>query len=249
MIQVVTTFSKDGYELYGKRMIETWLSYWPTTDYQLIVYVEDFDLNENNYEIIQRDIYECCPELIDFKKASMEMIANHPNDGKYEKRIQKTIKWSHKVFVNYHAITHCDTNYLIFLDGDTYTTNVVPSNFAEELCGEDLLAVHFEMLMQGLHFETGLLIFNTRHERIEEFAKLYISGYHNLEIYERPKTWDSFWLVHLYKTYSLPIKNLGWKYSKRAFPNELVRTILEHDVGPEKYKNLGYNRYTGKKLI
>jgi len=249
MTPVVTTFSKDGYELYGKRMIETWLSYWPSSEYQLIVYVEDFNLDEKDSGIIQRDIYECCPELIDFKKASLEMIASSPNDGKYEKRIQKTVKWAHKVFVNHHAITHCDSDYLIFLDGDTYTTNPVPSNLAKDLCGEDLIAVHFERLIHGLHFETGLLVFNLQHEQIKEFARLYISGYHNLEIYERPKTWDSFWLVHLYKTYDLPIRNLSWKNSNKVFNNPIVRSILEHNVGPEKYENQGYNRYTGRKSI
>jgi hypothetical protein len=246
MTPVVTTFSKDGYELYGKRMIETWLAYWPKSEYQLVVYVEDFELDEKDHGIIQRDIYECCPALIDFKKTSIEMIAKSPNDGKYEKRIQKTVKWSHKVFAIDHALRNSDTDYLIYLDGDTHSFDGAPVDLAQTLCGDNLAAVHFERLIHGLHFETGLIIFNRKHERFKEFLDVYVKGYETFEIYDMKKTWDSYWLVHLYKEYDFPIGNLGTKSSK-VFNNPIIKKFLKHDVGPDKYINANYGRYTGRK--
>jgi hypothetical protein len=50
MTTCITTFSKDGYELYGHRMIETWLKYWPT-DFKLHVYTEGYSLTENRFSI------------------------------------------------------------------------------------------------------------------------------------------------------------------------------------------------------
>jgi hypothetical protein len=32
---VITTFSEDGYYLYGKKLIETWQQYWPASGYTL----------------------------------------------------------------------------------------------------------------------------------------------------------------------------------------------------------------------
>ena len=38
-VAVVTSFSPDGYELYGRRMVETFEKFWPA-DIKLYVYYE-----------------------------------------------------------------------------------------------------------------------------------------------------------------------------------------------------------------
>lgn len=243
MTPVIVTFSKDGFELYGRRMIESWLEFWPKDYYKLIVYTEDFSIDE--YDVEQRDLHRCCPELVKFKAISDKMKETAA-EGKETKKIQKTVKWAHKVFAIDHALRKCDDGYLIYLDGDTYSIDFVPPDLPRMLCGEDLFAVHFEKLKFGLHFETGLIIFNLRHERMEDFLDVYVDGYINLDIYDLVKTWDSVWLAYLYEEYEFPVRDLGNK-TNRVFNNPTVKKILMHDVGPDKYEKAGYNRYTGRK--
>jgi hypothetical protein len=244
MTTVITTFSQDGYDLYGKRMVETWLAHWPK-EYTLRTYVEDFDIDRHK-RIEQVNLNKVCPKLLDFKKYSQKLLKKYAGDDKQEKRINKTVKWCHKVFAIDHALRTCTSDYVIYLDADTYSFNAAPPDLGKKLCENNLLAVHFEKLLHGLHFETGLIVFNRRHERLQEFLDLYVEGYTTYKIYDMKKTWDSYWLVHLYEEYELPISNLGNKTNK-VFNNPIIKTFMAHDVGPEKYINANFDRYTGRK--
>jgi len=238
MTTVITTFSKDGYELYGHQMITTWTQYWPS-DCKLKVYTEGYELKEKDPRISTVDLNKSCPRLLEFKNKSLKLI-----DQK-KSRIDKTIKWCHKVYAIQHALDTQD-DYLIFLDGDTYTKNNVNQNLAKNLVGSNLFSVHFENLKDGLHFETGLVCFNLRHEKINWLKNILTEAYDTLEIYNMKKTWDGFWFAYLYNKYSLPVRNLSEKCTG-VFCNPLVNNILVHNVGTEKYRKAGYDKFTGKK--
>lgn len=241
----VTTFSKDGYDLYGSRMIESWIKFWPA-NHTLLVYTENFNIKESDPRVQVLNINECCKDLQEFKNKSYDII-NSATDKREISRVQKTIKWSHKVFVISHALKNYNDQFLIFLDGDTYTTSPIEDNLAYKLVGNHLIAVHFENLAKlGLHFETGLLVFNNAHKQMKEFKNLYTSGYKDLKIYNLKKTWDTFWLIHLYQKYNLDIKDLS-EGRNGVFNNPLISSKLIHDVGTKKYLNAGYNKFTGKK--
>lgn len=245
MIEVVTTFSKDGYDLYGHRMIETWLKFWPD-NHSLIVYTEDFDIDEKDQRITQINLNSECQDLLEFKRQS-QLIEQSLTDKKKIARIQKTVKWSHKVFAISHALKNCQSNFLLFLDGDTYTKSKIDQNLVSNLVENNLIAVHFENLSEGLHFETGLLAFNLNHPQMDKFKNLYTSGYVDLSIYEQKKTWDTFWLVKLYQDHKLEIKDLSKNKKSSVFGNPLIYNKIIHDVGTKKYADAGYNKYTGKK--
>ena len=245
MTTCITTFSEDGYDLYGSRMIDSWIKYWPTS-HRLVVYTENFNIKEVDSRVTVLNINDCCVDLSAFKSKSQDMI-NSAADKREVSRIQKTVKWSHKVFVISHALKNFGGQFLIFLDGDTYTTSLVEDDLAHKLVGDHLIAVHFENLAKlGLHFETGLLIFNKAHTQIDNFKNLYTSGYENLDIYNLKKTWDSFWLLSLYQKYKLDIKDLS-EGRRGVFNNPLISSKLVHNVGTRKYLNAGYNKFTGKK--
>lgn len=242
----ITTFSRDGYELYGHRMIESWLKFWPKT-HRLVVYTEDFELTESDIRLTSIDLNSACPALVEFKKRSQAMIDNATDDREIS-RVQKTVKWSHKVFAIAHALNNAKTQRLIFLDGDTYTVSPIEHKIAEMLVDTHLLAVHFEMLPKhGLHFETGLLVFNNTHPQMPLFRKIYTEGYETMDIYKMRKTWDTFWLVNLYQKHNLDIFDLSEGKRGGVFGNPLVRGKLRHEVGTRKYQIAGYNKFTGKK--
>jgi hypothetical protein len=239
MTTVITTFSKDGYELYGHNMILSWIKYWPS-NYKLCVYTENFSLDEKDPRILEIDLLDSCPRLSQFKENSLHII------GQKKTRIDKTIKWCHKVYAMQHALSHVTDDYLIFLDGDTYTTNSVEISLSEKLVGENLFSVHFERLKDGLHFETGLICFNLKHKKINWLKDILTSAYDSLEIYTMKKTWDGYWLAHLYQTYNLPVHNLS-ENCTGVFCNYLIKNILVHNVGTKKYQLVGYDKFTGRK--
>jgi hypothetical protein len=244
MTTVVTTFSKDGYELYGHRMIETWLQYWPK-DFKLQVYTEGYTLTETDSRLSSIDLESSCPDIVKFKNNSLKMLEQNPTEKRFKHKIFKTIKWCHKVYAMKHALSVND-DYLIFLDGDTYTTQLMSNTISKLLVGDDLFAVHFENLSNGLHFETGLIVFNLKHPQITWLRDILTTAYDSLNIYTMKKTWDGYWFAHLYKTYKLPVRNLA-KERAGVFGNPLIHSALVHDVGSEKYTRAGYNEFTGRK--
>jgi len=245
MTTAITTFSKDGYELYGHKMIETWIQFWPETS-KLIVYVEGFNLVEKDPRITEIDLESVCPDLVTFKKNSGLLLEKNKENKRERHRIQKTIKWCHKVYAMKHAL-NCLDDYVIFLDGDTYTKAYVPPHFSKILVEDNLFAVHFENLKNGLHFETGLVIFNMNHSQLGWLRENLTSAYDSLDIYNMKKTWDGYWFAHLYQVYKLPVKDLAGN-NRGVFCHPVVNPILAHNVGVKKYTNAGYNEYTGRKL-
>jgi len=241
MTTVITTFSKDGYELYGHRMIDSWIKFWPQ-DYHLIVYTEGYNIIEKDVRITCIDINQACPNLDRFKKLSQEM-----SDRYKKSTIDKTIKWCHKVYAIGHAL-NAEQNYLVFLDGDTYTKKTIDPTFPMQLVGPNLFAVHFEKLKHGLHFETGLIVFNLKHPDILWLKNIITTAYDTMEIYSMPKTWDGYWFVHLYTKYRLPVADLS-RQGAGVFGHPLVKPYLQHDVGTKKYRMAGYDKFTGRKTI
>ena len=240
-MKVITTFSIDGYELYGKRMVNTWLRYWPSTS-RLVVYTEDFNLKEKDPRLIELDLNQSCPNLQLFKDKSNQIQVT---DRKQKRHIDKAIRWSHKVYAISHALNNT-SDYLIFLDGDTYTSKPVKDNLAQSLVQNHLFAVHFEHIKDQLHFETGLLSFNLNHKQMPLLIQELQKGYDNFDIYKLPKAWDGFWFAHLYKMFNLDVLNLG---TGSVFSNSLVKGTLHHSVGKKKFNNssIEYDKYSGRK--
>jgi hypothetical protein len=149
-----------------------------------------------------------------------------------------------------HALSNCQANNLIFLDGDTYTKKTVDSDLADRLVSDHLFAVHFEKLKHGLHFETGLISFNNNHAQMPLLKNEMLKDYDNLNIYKHEKTWDGYWFAYLYKKFNLDVLDLSGGRMTGVFTNSLVNGTLVHEAGNDKYKNSGYNynRYSGRKI-
>jgi hypothetical protein len=220
-------------------MIESWIKFWPE-NYRLVVYTEGYNLIEQDCRIQAIDINIACPGLQVFKNNSLKLT-----DQK-QSRIEKTIKWCHKVYAIQHALSTVD-DYLIFLDGDTYTKTFFKNEIETQLVGNNLFAVHFENLKDGLHFETGFIVFNLKHNKTSWLRDMLTSAYDTLDIYNMKKTWDGYWFAYLYKQHKLPVVNLAEKCSG-VFCNSLIKDVLHHNVGTAKYRQAGYNKFTGRKL-
>jgi hypothetical protein len=241
----ITTFSIDGYHLYGKKMIDSWIRFWPK-DSKLTVYTENYNIEEIDPRIDSICLEKFCPKLVEFKSKSFSMIKKDSSRKEINK-IYKTVKWCHKVYAIDHALSNFDDDFVIFLDGDTRTVKNIGNNFAKDLVKNSLFAVHFEHLKHGLHFETGLMAFNRQHSQFTMFLEKITSGYDNFDIYDMEKTWDGYWFSKLWSMYNLDVVNLSQGCSG-VFCHPLVKNFIAHDIGTEKYTSAGFNEYLGRKI-
>ena len=70
---VVTTFNADGYNQYGTRMIDTFLTAWPK-DVQLLVYAEDTHVSQSAPNLQVLDLAAASAPLVEFKRHTKCML-------------------------------------------------------------------------------------------------------------------------------------------------------------------------------
>ena len=247
---VVTTFSEDGYHLYGKRLIDTWCRYWPTNGYTLRIYAEhNLQVDDHRVEVI--NLNEVSPKLLAFKdycNARLDSIEDIKKNRKLKNKVLKTVKWCHKVYCMDHAL-QSEHDHMIFLDGDTYTKTNVPPGDLEALSDNSLFSVHFEKLQGMAHYETGLIIFNKHHEQMPDLKAHITTAYDSGEIFDFPKSWDGFWFAILHKRRNYKVTDLAGGVFRGVFTNPTVKPLLVHEAGNDKYDDKGFNTFSGRKNI
>src|SRR5210317_703865 len=148
-LSVVTTFPPNRWTAYAKRMIESHVEFWPD-DVILHAYHEgtrpDFEHPKVNFINIE----EANPELVKFKaRHRNDPVANgevqeivggvrrNPNAGKNDRGkgsyLWDAVRFAHKTFAVDHALKTVNTEYLLWLDADTYTFRKISKEFVTGL--------------------------------------------------------------------------------------------------------------------
>lgn len=184
---VVTTFHKEGYDKYAKRMIRTFLENWPK-DVTLYVYPQDHSIQEVADNLVVRDLHKSIPELVAFKdrwkndpKATGQ-VATGPPDRKGKRPgigfRWDAIRFSHKVYSVCHAAKNTNADVLFWMDADMVCHTEIPHHFIDKHAGN---SYGLGFLGRPRKFtECGLYSMNLRdaatQEFLIEFQKAYDSG-------------------------------------------------------------------------
>lgn len=162
---VVTSFSAAGYELYGRRFIETFARYFPK-DIGLIIYVEATpSVNPDCGRIEMRSLFEVV--------AFTEFVRRHDGDplvaGRLETPVWKAkdkadgysfrtdaMKFCRKVFALANAVWRSQEGLLVWLDADSFAFDRMPADFFVGLLGDADAAY---LGRDGAHSECGFLAF------------------------------------------------------------------------------------------
>lgn len=194
-IAVITTFHKEGLDLYAQRMIDTFCQNWPT-EVKLYLYPEKCspEIRDTNRIVVKN--LELVDDLTAFKnkwknvpKANGD-VSNDPVRNK-RKDSGKGFKWDAVRFSNkVYAIVDCaqrqDIDILIWMDADTICHSPITINdlkdmipFEKDLCF---------LGRRGKFSECGLYSLNLKSEMtknfLNEFKRMYDkaeSGIFNLE--------------------------------------------------------------------
>lgn len=161
-VQVVTGFHPAGYELYGKRMVETFDQHWP--DYvSLAVYVEEpVPLPRGELRYLNdcpgwRAFYQ---RWHDSPTACGRADPGLPRRWKDKEKAAgysyrfDAVKFARMAYFVEDAarLASPDTEFLVWLDGDTYTHKDVPNGWIEEMMeGADFAT----LFREGKHPEIG----------------------------------------------------------------------------------------------
>lgn len=201
-ISVITTFHKAGYELYGKRMIKSFLEKWPS-EIKLYVYAEDCEVEESAPNLIVKDLHSSSPELVAFKnkwKNVPKANGDVTNDPIRSKRRDsgKGFKWNairfaHKVYAIFACARECGTDRLMWMDADTYCHSPITMQQVEKLCPKEKDICFLGR--KGKYSECGLYsmtLGNKQTKRfLSEFQRVYDEAENN-GIFQMAEWHDSF---------------------------------------------------------
>jgi len=168
---IVTSFSKKGYEQYGKRFLE---SYRKNCDIPLVVYTEDW-IDEDWFD--QRNLFDI-NGIKEFLVRTKDLDGHQGNHYKYYLNVNKFCR---KVF----AITDFQKDYkgkFAWLDADTYFKKKLPSGFLDQALPEGYMAILdrvYTTSKEGCngHPECGFMVFDTNHVQNHIFMAMYINTY------------------------------------------------------------------------
>ena len=129
-ITVVTTFHKPGLDLYGQRFLDSFAKH-VDKKIKIIVYAEACNpVNPDPEQITILDAVDALPKLNAFKSKWKDVphangdISNHPaRQGR--KDWNKEFKWdavrfANKVYAVFDAAERCGTDWLVWMDADTF---------------------------------------------------------------------------------------------------------------------------------
>lgn len=195
-VAVVTTFSKAGFEQYGKRMINSFLQHWPD-QVDLYVYPDEPVPLPRVHRLYER--LGPIPE----KEKFIEKYRGEPKftgylDGTVYNYKFDAIKFCHKPFALWHCM-HNDLigrdhpyDALIWLDADTLTHTDVPIKQVHKLFAPDRHAIQF-LGRDFKYTECGYLYFNLRsgqaRDLLEQWVGFYLSG-----TFRKQREWHDSWL-------------------------------------------------------
>lgn len=187
-ISVVTTFHKAGYDQYGKRMIQSFLQNWPS-EIKLYVYAEDCEVEESAPNLMVRNLHSASPELVAFKNKWKDVpkangdVTNDPIRSR-RKDSGKGFKWhairfAHKVYSIFACARECDSDWLMWMDADSYCHSPVGMKQLNGLLpGKQELCY---LGRKGKYSECGLYAINMRSPEAINFLKEFQRVYDDAE--------------------------------------------------------------------
>lgn len=181
---VVTTCSKEGWDLYGERMVRSYVKNWPCS-IPLHVYAEGFEL-----PAFLRAHQEQLPRWqVDFKDRHKDNPDAH-GIGHKKPFKRQAVRFSHKVGAICDLADRMDKGWLIWIDADTETKGPITDEWIESLMPENAF---FALLQRkDNHSECGFFIVNMAHECARPFFQTLKTLYTSDELFRLPETHDSY---------------------------------------------------------
>jgi hypothetical protein len=200
-ISFVSTFHAPVLELYGQRFVD---SFSANVDkgIKLYLYAEDCTPTINDDRIILLDQKQTLPKLVAFKQRWKDVPkANGTPPDEIKRRRPKdwhkefkwdAIRFANKVYAVFDAAQRCDTDWIVWLDADTFVHSPASKKDLAQFCPNK---AWMSYLGRGKKWpECGFYGINLRHPTGQEFLKQFEAVYEDAEngIFRMEEWHDSF---------------------------------------------------------
>lgn len=171
-IKFVTTFSANGYYVYGKSWIDSFLEF--TKNYEHItakVYADGINL-ENRYDTPKLEIVNF-QDAIPTHSLWADSFRSHSVHDNWNRDL--SIKFSYKSFVMIDELKNNNNDIVIWLDADSIFTSYDFETFPFDVLDNKFLAIQKEHGSE--HCESGIVIFDSANPDKEKFVSWFESQY------------------------------------------------------------------------
>ena len=267
-IKVITSYKPGCWEQYGKKGIESMAEQFPK-EVDIVVYAEEPKPKCKYDRIEWIDLNTAEPELFKFKnKHKNDPVANGEleeieggvrrpaelqvkggNDKNKGSFLWAAVRFANKVFCVVNAVRNSqDYDYVVWIDGDTFSFRPIPMDFFEKLLPHDTMLTYLgrenpKLNDGGKYPECGFVGYNLKHPEIQNFVndweKLYVTD----EVFKLLEWHDSYVFWYLTKKYrkespyEIKVNDIGyWKGVKghHVFVNSELGEYMDHMKGKRK---------------
>ena len=196
----VTSFSQDGYNLYGEKFLLSFLAH---SDEPITVYYEQTPPALKDERIIYKNLFDV-PGCINFLDVASRVPAFRGEvNGKVNYRYN-VFRFCRKSFAQIDAAQYDDKLFWIDSDVEITGTPVIPD-----------FDGHFMMYLgrPKWHSCASFIGWDNTHEQAKEFWSVYYQLYLSGQVFILPEWHDSFILDEMRRGLGLKAKNLAEKYT------------------------------------
>jgi hypothetical protein len=228
--QAVTTFNRAGLDLYGRRMMESYVLGWPP-EVPLVAYYEGWRGPDHAPPRVEvRDLLASSPWLAEFKRRHADRISNPAGGYRHD-----AVRFSHKVAALCHAASVVDADYLIWLDGDIVTHAPISlADLASLAPGRNEWIAWLRR--RRMYPECGFYILNLKHPAhaatLDRFERMYRED----GLFSLAEWHDSYVLQQVVAAAGVGQKSLSGRFENVGHPlvNGPLGAWLDHLKGARK---------------
>lgn len=219
-MKTITSFSSDGYKVYGKKCLESLLKHWPG---EIVVYIESpIDDLPKDDRISYVDLFAIPDVLPTLNAMSYFPVMRGKIADKFIYKFD-AFRFCRKVFAQCHAAQDYEGT-LIWVDADTEFTQDVSEQWLNSL-----LDGHFMGYMgrKGWHSCASFVMWDTTKEQARQFFTVYretiVNGYFLLD-----EEWhDSYWLDRLRDIIKIDAIDIAANIKKDEGPVNIFDMVFE----------------------
>lgn len=241
-LTTVTSFSKEGYALYGRRFLETYYEYWPSSIPLLIYHEGEFEFGFN---------------LLEESKACALFLERHENDELAKGRAinlpnpwkendkrngynfrYDAFKFMRKVFAIEEAANRIKQGLLFWLDADILTYKTVTEVFLRECLPSDKDVCYLGRTNK--HSECGFVGYNLDHPEVMKAIHYFSELYRTDQVFTLHEWHDSYVFDLCRQEFKLKGHNLSTLDRGHVFSSSCLGRYMEHLKGNRKMKGVAY---------
>lgn len=234
-IAVISTFPNYSWEIYAKKMLASFIQYWPA-DIQLLVALDDNLLEQDVRGMLKDYDAVSCKWSAEHKAfVDRNKDKDHPTD--YRKQ---AVKFCHKVFSikqSLNAIEQMENGprYLIWMDADVITTRPITMADIDKCLPKEGDAVAYLGRKDWDHSECGWLVFDLENGGKHIIETIY-SHYITDNVFDFPQWHDSYiWDQTMLDNKTNLTED---KPGMEIWPQSPMASWSRHYKGPEAKKDL-----------